>query len=198
MNEERIREILECLRLCHDFLDRCNGKYGTKEQLCLVCHSNKYGGSGIEHEDWCPILKARRILSAALSPQGNTLPPCCQPDSNCADEIKAGNPPPCRVEPQGDDEGLVTHEELVEYLKSKGLTESSTFSYWYGDKPLWSHACEAQKLLTEQRCQERIEGIFKDVERVWGWQSGKWKDDDSPMAIRLREWNAIKERNGAK
>ncbi len=62
--EARIREMTEVIRLLHDFLDRYNGEYGNREQLCFCCHSNKLAPTiGIEHEDWCPIKKARKYLN---------------------------------------------------------------------------------------------------------------------------------------
>jgi len=44
-------------------LDIINGKYGTKEALCIFCRANKYeGNNGIVHNNDCIIVQLRRNI----------------------------------------------------------------------------------------------------------------------------------------
>ncbi len=58
-------ELYEALRKAHDALDFINGKWGTKQELCLFCHSDKYDASGIVHRVKCPIAESRKALAKA-------------------------------------------------------------------------------------------------------------------------------------
>jgi len=51
------------------------------------------------------------------------LPPCCQPDSDCADEIRAGNPPPCKK--QGI-KSFKTWREMMSYVGGLPLNVAYT------------------------------------------------------------------------
>lgn len=64
-----LEKVVKILRQCHDFLDRHNAEYATAKELCLVCHSNRWNGIGITHEDWCPIQQARGIMTKYIPAQ---------------------------------------------------------------------------------------------------------------------------------
>lgn len=59
--EER-KEIGNVLELTEKTLDDTNAAYGCEEQLCIYCHSKRADGSGIVHNEGCPILIIRKSL----------------------------------------------------------------------------------------------------------------------------------------
>ena len=44
-------------------LDKVNAEFGTKENYCLFCKSNKYNSKvGIVHKEKCIIMRLREVI----------------------------------------------------------------------------------------------------------------------------------------
>jgi hypothetical protein len=60
MTTKQVPTIL--LKQIHTYLDMINGRYGSRDELCLYCHTNIIGIVGICHTKYCVITQLRDIL----------------------------------------------------------------------------------------------------------------------------------------
>ena len=78
-----------------------------------------------------------------------------------------------------------------QWNRDKGITttgkEKSTQIYIAGGQ----RSGKLQKLIQQAR-QETAREIFEEIEKIWGWQAGKWGSPDSLMTIRYGRYQELK------
>jgi len=69
-----------------------------------------------------------------------------------------------KKEPQVDEEGIISDEEIKNQLLKSGFLISYAENLTDEEIIWWRNMCEAQKQADDARCREKIEGIFREIE----------------------------------
>lgn len=99
------------------------------------------------------------------------------------------------------EDARLTDEELIELVAQKLCDKQHPMAEDRAEQSFWIAVAPepyknifravAKEIIPIIRKQARRE-LMAEVESKWGWLTGKWKDPDSIMSVRYRDWEALR------